>query len=178
VVLTTILVLVASGCGGRKNSAQTAKEPTRVAATPLPYEGGEKSIEDFGVEAEGSDRMALFGTFHSYLEALAAKDYETACTRLIARVHHSLERLAGKIGRDDCAAILPRLLAPTAATIARQQAGGHVTKIRVEGDRAFVVFHAPGARLYQFSLNKEGGEWGLTTVSASILSPSKAALGQ
>jgi hypothetical protein len=43
--------------------------------------------------------------------------------------------------------------------------------VRVDGDRAFIVFHAPGAKAYQMSLVREGGEWKVTTVVASVLVP-------
>jgi hypothetical protein len=67
---------------------------------------------------------------------------------------------------------LEALLSPEAAEIAKGQAEGEVTKIRVKGDTAFVVFHAPGARLYQLTLAREEGEWKATSLSASVLAPS------
>lgn len=146
---------------------------------PPPHEGGEKSIERFGAEASGPERAALLDAFHSYLKAIAAGNSGTACSRLAARVRHSLEQLAsGESRREGCAAILPRLLAPAAAGAARQQAEGRVTRIRVGGDRAFIVFHAPGARLYQLTLVREGGRWKASTASPSILVPSAATLGR
>ncbi len=50
--------------------------------------------------------------------------------------------------------------------------------MRVQGDRAFVVFHAPGAKLYQMTMVQEGGNWKTATVAASVLVPSAATLGQ
>jgi hypothetical protein len=44
--------------------------------------------------------------------------------------------------------------------------------VRVKGSRAFVVFHAPGAKLYTFTLLSEHGAWKLTTVASSVLVPS------
>ena len=43
--------------------------------------------------------------------------------------------------------------------------------MRDEGDRAFVVFKAPGAKLYQQTMVREGGEWKVATVAASVLVP-------
>ena len=42
---------------------------------------------------------------------------------------------------------------------------------------ALVIFHAPGARLYVFSLVDEGGEWQAATLISSVLAPSAATLG-
>jgi hypothetical protein len=67
---------------------------------------------------------------------------------------------------------------PTAVAIAREQANGHVTKVRVEGERAFVVFHAPGAMLYQLTMVRDDGEWKTATVASSVLVPSAATQGQ
>lgn len=170
-----VLALLASGCGGGSSSSSSEAEGTSRSTSG--QSGGEKSIEGFGEEAKGSDRTALLSTFRDYLGALARRDYAVVCSRLAGRVQHSLDQLAeGRRGALDCAEILPRLLAPTAAAIARRQEDGRVTKARVEGDRAFVVFHAPGARLYQLAMEREGGDWKATTVAASVLAPSAATL--
>jgi hypothetical protein len=55
--------------------------------------------------------------------------------------------------------------------VARQQADGQITKVRVQGNRAFVVFRAPGAKLYVTGLVEEGGGWKATTVIPSVLVP-------
>ena len=48
--------------------------------------------------------------------------------------------------------------------------------MRVRGDRALVVFHAPGARLYVFGLVNEDGDWRAATLIPSVLAPSAATL--
>ena len=83
----------------------------------------------------------------------------------------SIEEFGSEAAGSGREAILPALLAPTAAQVARQQADGQVTKVRDEGDRAFVVFKAPGAKLYQQTMVREGGEWKVATVAASVLVP-------
>lgn len=177
--LLATVVLVAGGCGGGDSSSQKAQEEASAATSASHFEGGEKSIENYGGEATGSDRAALLGVFHGYLGALAAKDYAGACSHLSSLVRHSLKQLAGKAGRAlSCPAILPRLLAPTAATISREQVDGRVTKVRTMGNRAFVVFHAPGAKLYQLTMTREGETWHAATVAAAVLVPSAATLGR
>jgi hypothetical protein len=133
--------------------------------------GGEASIEDFGHEAEGQEREEVLGVFTGYLGALAERDYQTACSHLSAGVSESLVRFAGKGSDDGCAKILPKFLAPTAASVARQQAEGEVTKVRVEDDRGFVVFKAPGAERYQLTMVEEDGEWKAATVATGVLVP-------
>ena len=69
------------------------------------------------------------------------------------------------------------MLGTTAAAAARAQADGEIRKVRVRGDGALVIFHAPGARLYVFSLVDEGGEWKVATLVGTVMSASAATLG-
>lgn len=157
-----LAALLAVGCGGGSGSSQ---EPTSRS-------GGEASIEEFGEEAGGAAREALLTSFEGYLRAIAAGDTAKACSRLSTTVHASLEQVAGRgLAGKGCAAVLSRLLAPTAGQVARAQANGEVTRVRVEGSRAFVIFHAPGAELYELAMLEQGGEWKAATVSAGILVP-------
>lgn len=190
-LVSLLLALAGCGGGGGEDASTPAKggsegtpakaspdEPSsppepgqgRAAAEPEIARGGEASIEEFGSEAEGAERGEILSVFDGYLNALAAKDYGSACSYLSAAVHESLAQLAGRAS-DGCAAILPGLLAPTAPRIAREQANGRVANVRVEGDRAFVIFEAPGAELYQLTTVEEDGEWKTTTVAASVLVP-------
>jgi hypothetical protein len=189
---TAVALLLAIGlaaCGGNGNdetsSTPATSEPTQRPSSTAsdgqqsggggegkPARGGEASIEDFGAEASGGDRDSIEGAFSAYLNAIAAKDYGTACSYLSASVQGSLMQFAPKELRSKgCVAILPKLLAPTAAAIAREQADGQITRVRVEGDRGFVVFKAPRAKLYQLTMVKEGGEWKSATVAAAVLVP-------
>jgi hypothetical protein len=184
-------VLCLSGCGegasthGESSSAQdtgtqangTAGGDQTSAGKPTPrYEGGEKSIERFGAEAGGSERRAILAAEQGYLGALATGHFKTACSHLSAQAQSSLKHLA-KMQAIRCRQILPKLLSGSAPASAGVQAAGKVMKVRVQGDRAFVVFHAPGARLYLFTMQREGGDWKVTTLAASVLAPSAATLG-
>jgi len=136
--------------------------------------GGEKSIETFGSEASGGERAALVGAFEGYLNAVAGEDPAAACAHLSATVQRSLERFASKsLKRKGCAAILPRLLAPAAAEVSREQANGEITRVRLDGDRGFVIFDAPGAKLYEMPMAREDGEWKVGLVAAAVLVPQR-----
>lgn len=169
--LVLMLAIGLAGCGGGTGSTTgTATAPPSTAGEE--QKGGEASIEEFGSEAGGSDREEILTVFTGYMNAIAGRDYGIACSDLAATVQSGLEQLAGKAAAGEgCVAILPKLLAPTASQIARQQAGGKIAKVRVEGDRAFIVFKAPGAKLYQLTMVREDGEWKAATVAASVLVP-------
>lgn len=158
--------------GGEGSKATLPDRGGEGSGTGEGSRGGEKSIEEFGEEAGETEREAILAVFGGYLTAVAADDAVTACSHLSATVHESLKQLVARGEKNvKCAQVLAALLAPTAATIAREQADGEVTRVRVEGDRAFVVFRAPGAKLYMLGLVEEGGKWKATTVAASVLVP-------
>jgi hypothetical protein len=167
-VLCVLLLLLVAGCGGGGSSSSTETSPGGSSRQPV---GGEASIEGFGQKAEGADRQAILAAFHGYLEALAHKDYPGACAHMAASLHESLGQLAGKGSKAACATLLPALLSPQAAAIARDQAAGEVTGVRVEGERGFVVFKAPGARLYDMPMAGEAGEWKVASAVAGVLAP-------
>lgn len=176
-VALAIAVLSIGACG--RGGGPSGSEAHTSATAPSRYEGGERSIEGFGFEARGPERAALIGAFRRYFDALAADDYATTCSYLATAVQRSLERIAaGSSKTRDCGASLPRLLSSRAGETARAQGRGRVAKVRVEGDRAFLIFHAPGARLYQLTMVRERNRWKATTLSASILVPSPATLGR
>lgn len=174
-VLALILILALLpafvGCGG------AGTDTTGAASTPGSTASGEKSIERFGQESSGAERAEVLAAFRGYFEAVASGDYAAACAHIAATVKRSLAQIAGRESSGvSCAISLPKLLAPSAATSARQQASGKISKVRIQGGKAFVVFHAPGAKLYQLYLRREGGDWKTTTLSGSILVPSPATL--
>lgn len=132
---------------------------------------GEKSIENFGEAATGATETSIVGVFKDYFRAIIDEDPAAACEYVAANVKESLQQIAGKGRQLECAQILPQVLAPTAPTIAHEQLSGEIKRVRVEGDRAFVVFHAPGAKLYMLALRREDGAWKATTIASSVLVP-------
>jgi hypothetical protein len=168
-----LALLCLGGCGGGSSSSQGEAKQEQTTQGPPPEQNAEESIEGFGEEAEGSTRADVLAAFHGYLGAIAAKDYPAACAYLAASVQQSLSQLAAKAKKPlSCPRLLEALLSPQADQIAEGQEEGQVTKVRVKGETAFLVFHAPGARLYELTLAKEGGEWKATSLSASVLAPS------
>ena|SRR5436190_5164451 len=163
IALFCLCLLLIAGCGGGSEEGSTA------ATTTEQRTGGERSIEGYGTEAKGEEREQMLSVYRSYLGALGERDYESACGLLSKQVKESLAKLAK--GKASCEEVLGSFLAPTAAPISRAQAKGGVTGVRVEGENGFVVFKAPGAKLYQLTLVKEGGEWKAGSGAAAVLVP-------
>lgn len=158
------LALSLTGCGGGSDSSTSTTTATQS-------QNAEASIEGFGEEAEGQERQELIATFHAYLGSIADKDYAKTCSYLSARVKQGLEQFTQAKKPLSCEEMLEGLLTPGADQIAKGQAEGKLTKVRSDGESAFVVFHAPGARLYQLNLTREGSEWKAASLSASVLAP-------
>jgi len=167
------LLLTSCGSGGSGEGGLSAPAKARPGAS-TPYEGGERSVEGFGSEANRTSREAILAAEHAYLTAIAVRDFAKACPRLSASVRRSLERLARPGQARGCPAVLPLLLSPSAPALARAQAAGRVTRVRVKGEQAFVLLHAPGARLYVFTMLREAGGWKATALAASVLVPAPA----
>ncbi len=187
--LALITGLLLAGCGGGGGDSSTPTAPTSPSHSSQGKgstgskdgglaQTGDQSVQAFGSEAKGADRAAPIATFHGYLTAIADHDTARACSYLSASVQQSLRRLVvPQLRAKGCPAILPKILSATAAPIGRQQAGGEVTRVRVKGDRAFVLYHAPGARLYAMTMMREGGAWKATMIAGTVLIPSPAAIG-
>jgi len=174
VTVLAVVLFPMGGCGGGDDTvAPTSGEDQRQAGGLTDESGGgEKSIEEFGREATGSERTSIKNAFTGYLEALADEDYQTACFYLASGVQQSLRQIIVKRLKDDgCARILPRVLSPSAPAFAREQAEGEIAKIRAEDDRGFVVFRAPGAKLHQMTMVSEGGDWKVANLGSSVLVP-------
>lgn len=162
-------VLLATGCGDERPQDAVPVPPERSARTQegSGSRGGEASVEDFGAEAEREEREAIRGAFQGYLEALSERDYAAASALLGPAVRRSLVQFA----EGSCTKGLPAVLAPSAPAVARGQAVGEVRKVRVKAPGGFVVFKAPGAELWQQTMEASSGDLRVATVAAGVLVP-------
>jgi hypothetical protein len=184
-----LLAAALAGCGGGSDDSSSAartdapaSEAPKPSSSPQPreshFEGGEEDVEEFGSEAAGADRDAVLAGQRGYLSAIARSDYEAACARLSKGVKESLEALVRSDRDVPCEEILSSFLPRPAARVAASQARGEVVRVRFEGRRAIVIFHAPGARLWGLTMRREDGAWRATALNAAILAPSAATLGE
>ncbi len=155
------------GCG-RGGEMSTDAPPAGEKGMP---ESAEARLEEFGAEAEGEARTELLAIFHGYLGALANGDEAVACKYLGSRVKESFAELAGSEEAPPCAKALEAILSPAARVNAAQQAKGEIKRVREGEGVAFVIYHAPGARLYQLNLEREQGAWKVALLSPAILAP-------
>lgn len=198
--LLASLLLIGCGSGGSSQETSTEAVPPKTAGNGAAgsetapvhpaakaeagagegggagYQGAEEEVEEVGSEAAGSQRQAVLRAQRQYLTALSRQDFRTVCRLLAPATREQLQQLVEgrKVG---CPTILPRLLGGPAASTAHVYLEGELRKVRLSGGRAFVIFHAAGARLFVIGLVREGGGWRVTTLTPSVLAPSKSAVG-
>ena len=179
--LTAVFAALAlSGCGGGSDTStgEGGSETKAVQQDSGGRPSAEEEVESAGREAEGSEAAAILAAERGYLSAIADRDYAKACSLISEGALNSLKAsISQPAGSVECDEILSQVIGSTADAAARSQADGEIRKVRVRGNGALVIFHAPGARLYVFSLVDEGGEWKAATLISSVLAPSAATLG-
>jgi len=133
--------------------------------------GGDNSIQEYGEETSGADFDAAARVLHEYLDARAARAWGAACERLSAT---SVEELTQQLGaaaggrQPSCAAVLAALTSPLPPSVLREAAEADVGAVRVEGERAFVLFHGPHGA-YFMPMADEDGDWKVAAIAASPL---------
>jgi hypothetical protein len=183
--------LLAVGCGGGDSSSsvptalEEARERLREArekgevprdtgAAAGAAEAAAARIEEFGSEAKGAERQAMIDAYRAYLRALAAKDFSAACADLSTPFRKLFSRFSSAAhggSGGGCVGAMKRV-AENTRTESGKKADGTVKKVRVEDDHGYVIFHAPGADLYQMRVAREAGEWKAGALAAPVLVPS------
>jgi hypothetical protein len=178
-LIAVLAAFALSACGGGSDTStgEGGSETEAVQQGSGGRPSAEEEVESAGREAEGSEAAAILAAERGYLNAIADRDYARACSLTSQGALKSLEATISKpAGSVDCDEILAKVLGGTAAAAARSQADGEIRKVRVLGNEALVIFHAPGARLYAFGLVDEDSEWRAATLTSTVLAPSAATL--
>lgn len=179
--LFVTLALVACGGGGGETTdaspaVTTEPEPparhqgdSSSGAAQFETTRGDNSIQEFGVEAPGSERKAAAAVLHGYLDARAAGAWRDACSYMSAAFAASLAQLArGSGAGGECPEVLASFSAGLSAATLREAAVAEVGAMRTEGDRAFLLFHGTHGDAYFMPMLREGG-WKVAAVAASLL---------
>ncbi len=169
--------------GGAQQKPAAASAPTDP--NPLPNQGtkavapgvptvkhGDNSIQTYGVEADAAERIAATRDVKAFLDAEAAKRWDTACTYLSSSLRDRFAQLVKKqpraVGRG-CGAGMAVLFAKAPEAYLRAAAKIHVLSFRSKGPQAFVVYRSGAGKYYNLPLVREGGEWKLTASAGVAL---------
>jgi hypothetical protein len=134
--------------------------------------GGDNSVQEFGQEADGFERAEAATALHDFLDARASEDWQSACSILTKEIRKSLEELArqgGQVEDTSCAGILAKLTNRAALPALRSEAArADVGSLRIEGDRAFILYRSGDTVLTVPMANEDGG-WKVASLAGSPL---------
>lgn len=156
-----LLAAAFAGCGGDDStttgarSGSTPADATAQGSPPNPdfaRPGGDESVQRFGTEAPAAERAAASAVLADYLRAAAAERRVAQCRRLSAAALESLEQLGG-----GCASALEAVTPGQASSGAAM--ANPVGSLRVEGGRAYALYHGRDGVDYAVPMREEGGEW-------------------
>lgn len=182
-----LLALGMSACGGGSSSggsgtAHLAEEPSQAGEANQPGQagqaggqakgsagfivpGGDNSVQRFGSEAPAEEREAASRVVVSYLRARAAKDYGAECAALARSTVAPLRRLIASSHRGRQVSCVDALGALAGSRPAPENPlTGPIGSLRVDGDRAFALFHGRGGVDYTLSMQREGPIWKVATL--------------
>lgn len=145
---------------GRSTDFSQRSQPFRIP-------GGDNSIQSFGAEASAAERDAPSAALEAYMRARAADDGQGQCAHLARAAVQPMEELLSRspdFEGKGCAAILAALGSRSDPSLRANTMSGPIASLRVEGDRAFALYHGRGGTDYFIPMVKEGGEWKVATV--------------
>jgi hypothetical protein len=147
-------------------------EDSGGGSAQLRVPGADNSVQGFGDEAGGSEFEAAAAALHNFYDARAQRAWAAACTELSTALAASLE---GRVSPDaeprmSCARGLEQMTNPQARELQREEAQIDVASLRAEGDQGFLLYRDAEGTIYAIGVQREGGEWKLTSLAGLPLS--------
>jgi hypothetical protein len=129
-------------------------------------------VQTYGTESSSAARAEAATALQTYLDPRAAGQWAKACSYLAKPTRTQLAQFAsGGKGSVSCVEAIKALTAGVPKSALRQAAQiDEVLSLRVEGERAFLLFNGPpNTTLYTSPLALEGGEWKVAALAPSAL---------
>ena len=164
---------------GNDRSDAAGPEPgTKAVANGVPVQdGGDNSVQMFGVEGAVDERAQALSTLRAYLRAGAVADWSKACTETSEEFKEQLATLVrigkGKKKLHGCTTTLRLLLGRSPRSMMRRAAEvRELLSFRVEGDYAYVIFKSADGKVRFIAMADDNGEWKVNTTQPGELLPS------
>lgn len=175
-LLLVFAIGVLTACGGG-SSAGTASsgQPASGSAEPsrdFISKGGQNKWATFGIVASDDEREAASKVLEENLRAREAGEWEAQCSSLSRRAMEGLGRAAEtKASIKACAKALKGFAEPLNASVKvrKDNLRGEIDVLRVEGRNGVALFHGPDDKNYGMSMEKENGEWKVSSVMTAEL---------
>lgn len=160
--------------GGSAGFTPGQHEDSGGGSDQFRVKGGDNSVQEFGAEADAAELDEAAAALHNFLDARAAGAWASACRYIAGSVIDSLQELATQsqqLKGSACAAILAKLTNPAAKDLLREEAeAADVGSLRIEGERAFVLFHGPEGEVLAMPMAREDGAWKVAALASTPLS--------
>jgi hypothetical protein len=133
--------------------------------------GGDNSVQEFGGEADTSELDAAAAALHNFLDARAEGNWDAACNYMSKSAIESFEKLAAQqIEATSCGMLLEKLTNPAAKeSIKAEAAQADVGSLRIEGERAFIIYTDTGGTIFAMPMANEDGTWKVASLAGTPL---------
>lgn len=134
---------------------------------------GDNSIQGFGEEASDSERESAAVVLHAFLQAQANERWTAACFYLAEDVLEQLRQLADQVEGADgkgCPETLEAISPPVSRAAAAELTDVDVGSLRVEDERAFILYEGAAGETYTVNMADEDGEWKVASLAPVPLS--------
>jgi hypothetical protein len=136
--------------------------------------GGDNSVQEFGEEANAEEFDAAAVALHDFLDARAEGDWEATCEYVASSVTEAFEKLAEQakqIEGTSCSDILENLTNPAAIPLFKEEAAkANVGSLRVDDEKAFVIYTGTKGTVMAIPMANEDGEWKVASLAGTPLS--------
>lgn len=125
-------------------------------------QGGDNSIQSYGVESSGDERAEAATAVKAYLDAQADGRWQEACTLLAAPIRRDLLKLWEQAKGPDvggCPQAMAAAVSRIPKDLQRVVSDLHVLSMRVQGNRGFLIYEDATARASETPMQHEEDGW-------------------
>jgi hypothetical protein len=163
-----------SGGGDASDFVPKTHNDSGGGAEQFKVKGGDNSVQEFGEEAEPEEFDEAAVALHNFLDARAEGNWAAACQYMASSVIESFEKLAAQakqIEDKSCGGILEKLTNPAAAQSLKEEAAkANVGSLRIEDERAFVIYTGIDGTIMAMPMADEDGDWKVASLAGTALS--------
>lgn len=167
--VSAALAVVVVGCGGSGSSSSGGSE-TSEPSTGKPFKGSPEIVK-FGKPAPASDAEAASKVLAENLEARESGDFAGQCASLTVVAQGEIVGAASKAKAKECPKKLEELAMPLSGTAALRvnTFDGTIDELRMEGQKAWALYHGNNSKNYAIPLQLEGGAWKVAAIVTTEL---------
>jgi hypothetical protein len=161
------------GTGNASNFVPRQHEDSGGGAGQFTVKGGDNSVQEFGEEADPSEFDAAATALHNFLDARAEGSWAAACRYMAKPMIESFEESVSQAKRIEdrsCGGILAAITNPAAKSAMKAEAErADVGSLRIEGERAFLIYFGTEGTILAMPMADEGGAWKVASLSGTPL---------